>query len=416
MDAYTLLTHELNYELKVRGLTVRNDTYIKRKALKRALEQDSLRPNLERVLDNVNPLVEVDELKKSFASVKGLLDDFDGRDDARARIVSRFAHLHGRLRRCTFEDTDENKAFIEYKEDQIVVLMALEVELGEKLAPPQTNAAQVTFSTSQFATEQGVASTPRSSVPVFKWQLQFDGSTKKQSVAAFLERIEEYRIARNTSKEELYNSAVDLFTGHALVWFRSVRSSVRNWDALVSALRRDFLPSDYDDVLWDEIKSRTQGDREKVTIYIAVIENMFSRLSCPPSEDVRIKQIKKNLLPCYLPHITLIKFETVQGLADMCRMLEEAQVCQARSTAKRYTTPLEPDLAYVQVRDESKDSLVPNNGSVNRDDRRRDVKCWNCNKLGHRSYECNMPKSSVFCYGCGQRNVTKPKCTKCSKN
>ena len=58
-------------------------------------------------------------------------------------------------------------------------------------------------------------------VPVYKWGLRFDGQGG-QSVGAFLERVEEIRRARRVTHEELFKSAVDLFAGQALVWYRSV--------------------------------------------------------------------------------------------------------------------------------------------------------------------------------------------------
>ncbi|XP_046666199.1 homeobox protein Wariai-like [Homalodisca vitripennis] len=52
-------------------------------------------------------------------------------------------------------------------------------------------------------------------VPVYKWGLMFDG--RSQSVGAFLQRVEELRRARGVTPTELFESAVDLFSGPALV-------------------------------------------------------------------------------------------------------------------------------------------------------------------------------------------------------
>lgn len=63
-----------------------------------------------------------------------------------------------------------------------------------------------------------------------------------------MERVDELRSARRISQDELFRSAVDLFTGPALIWYRSIRSTVDCWEAL-EAVRRDFFPGDYDDEL-----------------------------------------------------------------------------------------------------------------------------------------------------------------------
>lgn len=90
-------------------------------------------------------------------------------------------------------------------------------------------------------------------LPVYKWEIHYDG---KSDLIPFLERIEELRVARGASSEALFQSAIDLFKGDALSWFRSARNSVSSWDELVGLLRRDFLAPDYDDVIWEEIRNR----------------------------------------------------------------------------------------------------------------------------------------------------------------
>lgn len=61
--------------------------------------------------------------------------------------------------------------------------------------------------------------------PVSKWGLKFTGE-KGTSVNAFLERVSELKIARHVHDDELFDSAVDLFAGKALVWYRDARRSV----------------------------------------------------------------------------------------------------------------------------------------------------------------------------------------------
>lgn len=120
---------------------------------------------------------------------------------------------------------------------------------------------------------------------------------------AFLERVEELSQSRKIDKNELFASAVDLFSSKALVWFRSIKNLVNDWNSLVTLLKREFLPSDYDDQLWDEILLQTQRRNESVTIYIAVMEALFNRLSELPSEAKRVKYIKKNVLPQYVTQL-----------------------------------------------------------------------------------------------------------------
>lgn len=54
---------------------------------------------------------------------------------------------------------------------------------------------------------------------------------------------------------------------------------------LVFALKRDFLPSDHDDEIWNEIKNRIQQSTEKVAIVIATMQNLFSKHTKSPLEQ-----------------------------------------------------------------------------------------------------------------------------------
>lgn len=39
-------------------------------------------------------------------------------------------------------------------------------------------------------------------------------------------------------------------------------------------------------------------------------------------------------------------------------------------------------------------------------------KCWNCDEFGHHWQDCIQIRT-IFCYGCGLKNVYKPNCAKC---
>lgn len=65
--------------------------------------------------------------------------------------------------------------------------------------------------------------------PVSKWQLKFSGDPRGMSVHSFLERVGELRVARGVSPQQLFESAIDLFDGKALLWYRSNRQRFSDW-------------------------------------------------------------------------------------------------------------------------------------------------------------------------------------------
>jgi len=249
-------------------------------------------------------------------------------------------------------------------------------------------------------------------VPVYKWGLQFSNSPG-QSIGAFLQRVEELRRARGVSEQQLFRSAVDLFAGSALIWYRSTVGRVKSWEELCKELKLVFRTPDYDDMLIQEIMNRTQGDQEPIDLFIAAVEGLYQRLSNPISESVRLRQILKNLNQYLQEKLCMFTISSVEELRQMGR---KAELGRLRVTSShpppRPQTVLEPDLAYTRWESRKPSttqqvSYVDSNNTAH-----RKIKCWNCSQEGHRFSACPKPRI-VFCYGCGMKNVRKSNCTTC---
>ncbi|KAL3269249.1 hypothetical protein HHI36_008329, partial [Cryptolaemus montrouzieri] len=86
---------------------------------------------------------------------------------------------------------------------------------------------------------------------IISYRFSFTGQDKT-SLPSFLIRIDELCKSRTISKDELFSSASDIFSGCALLWFRTVKDLVYNWDALVTLLKKEYLPADYKDKVWEK--------------------------------------------------------------------------------------------------------------------------------------------------------------------
>lgn len=60
--------------------------------------------------------------------------------------------------------------------------------------------------------------------------------------------------------KKLLSYATEIFTDHALHWYRRVRNEVQTWEDLTKLLIADFGQFDYDYRLMSETRNRTQGD------------------------------------------------------------------------------------------------------------------------------------------------------------
>lgn len=97
-----------------------------------------------------------------------------------------------------------------------------------------TDSEVLTASNSRLPPEPIVTqtvATPRP-IPVSKWNLSFNGDGTGLSINAFLERVEEFKLSRRVSEQELLDSAIELLTGDALIWYRSVKSKATTWTEL----------------------------------------------------------------------------------------------------------------------------------------------------------------------------------------
>lgn len=105
-------------------------------------------------------------------------------------------------------------------------------------------------------------------VRVDKWKLKFTGDNRQVSVHNFLERVSELRIARNISEQELFDSAIDLFTGKALVRFHANRHQFYSWESLSDLSSRHFETLVYRPRLFREMLDRTQDPSECILEYL----------------------------------------------------------------------------------------------------------------------------------------------------
>ncbi|KAJ8964621.1 hypothetical protein NQ317_003848 [Molorchus minor] len=178
---------------------------------------------------------------------------------------------------------------------------------------------------------------------VSRWNLRFNGRT---SVNDFLERVEELRVSRGVTKDQLLRSAPELFTQDALFWYRT--GHFASWEDLSSQLKAAFQPYDYEYMLWDEIRRRTQGSQEKIVNFVAAMENLFRKLPKLPSEETRINLIRRNLLPYIQQQLSIHTVPSLTDLVRLSRAIEETEM-RVQKFLPPPTNPrnlLEPELGY----------------------------------------------------------------------
>lgn len=432
---------ELIYELVLRGVEVTSSesTEKLRAYLRPLLKLEKLNKSVRYPEYSHDPNVEFTVVNEKFLELQ---EAFKIPKPNLTSITSRLAHLLKRFERIPTDRLTQDNVL------EQAALNSLLAEFVQKIAPPADtdpigaallHSVQLidTDSDSSDGADVGLANASHStaivkpvSEPIRKWNLKFSGDLKGVSVHNFLERVDELKVARNVNDEQLFASAIDLFEGKALLWYRSNRSRFTTWKALASLLSKHYEPPDYRSRLLNDIMSRTQDTSEGIVEYLSCMTAMFRRYG-QVTEELQLGIITRNLAPFYSTQLPVVR--TLEELEDACIKLETKKY-----RADNYVPPsrkrnsyVEPDLAFVSGPSCSAWSApvhemhsVPDNRrvSANRNvtfDRgssvNRNAACWNCQKLGHHISECDSPKK-LFCYGCGTQNVTLRTCPHCAKS
>lgn len=425
MQVKRLLQDELCYELSIRGIatgTVDEMRHSLAMALRLEKSGSSIRyPNYPFTVQE-----DIEAVEKKLTDLAPLVNEFSGEpaSSAYSKFQTRLSHVLNRIDHIE-ADGPEAKKRSELLARTLSLLDSLERKTGKSVnadIPSQLAALDISNVTttpkpirrSSGLNDTSVHSNIFKQILPNKWNLKFSGDKKGLSLNSFLERIEELRIARHVSKEVLFESGIDLFEGRAYQFYLAYREEVSTWDEFVTLLREEYLSPTYNEKLLQEITKRTQGPDESIGIYLAVMSGYFNRMTCPLSEEVKMKIILRNIAPFYQNHLALVDVKSLSHLRELCRRLEVR-----KESVENFVTPskrnfcLEPDLAYVEV-----DNSVESIASTSTVDKSVDkgytsnITCYRCGNSGHKAIGCTSIKG-IFCYRCKKDGYTVRNCPNC---
>ncbi|KAI5644129.1 retrotransposon gag protein domain-containing protein [Phthorimaea operculella] len=274
-------------------------------------------------------------------------------------------------------------------------------------------------------------------------KIKFDG---KSCVRSFIQRITEFRKARDISSSKLLSYATEIFTGDALHWFRGLdgQDDSSDWDALLTRLKKDFDQTDYDYRLLSEIRARTQGENENITIYLSIMSGLFSRLSSELSNEDKLEILLHNIKPCYASTLaSATTIPDIDTLRSLCRNYENihARLANYKEPPRPSSETLAPEYAYnghsSNRSHNSNQNYKPSSNVGNNYDRNRSYPNYraNVNKLNPNNYvhalhtsnakpkfcprcrdnthhlrQCTADRSKIICFVCGEVGYKTPSC------
>lgn len=261
-------------------------------------------------------------------------------------------------------------------------------------------------------------SKPKSQKPidVHKWGIKFSGSDSGTSVLSFLADVEEKAEWKGVDVNSLVAAASEFFEGDAKVWYRSMKKKIDSWNELKILMRKEFLPLNYYDTLWEEIRSRKQGVNEPIGTYVANMTGLFDWLELGEvvTEEMKLNLIRKNLAPFYLEKLALMHIHSLEELKSYGKHLEvNKQRVELYEGSKTKPKVLAPEFACKQPGRRPVVHALENNKPLTASS--GGAKCWKCNAEGHSFSVCKEEQKWKFCYRCGKKDETTKSCPKCSK-
>lgn len=262
MQVNRLSQDELVYECKIRGIgtgTVEDMRHNVAMAIRLEKSGESVRyPQYPFTQDE-----DLMAVRDKLVTIETQINTFKNSSASGAfmKYQSKLMHLLGRLDHVTAEESsDKTIQRSELLAKALHLLNTLEkkakeFEKSKNLTPLQQGSHSEDDTADAFATDltqnrrsTGVAIETTASglgtlvKPILpnKWDCKFSGDKKGLSLSAFLEKVEELRMARNVSKDILLQSGIDLFTGRAYQFYLAYRNEVTTWDELVELLREEY--------------------------------------------------------------------------------------------------------------------------------------------------------------------------------
>lgn len=450
-----LVKEELQYELRIRGIPADDIVKNLRVAVRQAIKKEAQGEELDETV--VYPFSfeeDATAIRAGALLIEKLIDAF-GLSPAKETaftIETKLTHYVNRADKSIPVSVDEEVLKTQYTVN-LAVLMSRYQLLITKSANGKVNLAisepaeieqNVLAPSTSAIKNEPIKNIVVKSTPVAKWGLKFSGEPRSISISAFLERVNELIIARKVDPAQLLDEAIDLFASKALIWFRANKSRVNSWFELVDLLNQEFRPIDYDDRLLDEIKRRTQGSDETMSIYVSVMKTMFARLLESLTEDKQLRIVLRNLTPFYQNQLGLTVVTSFDQLLACGRTIEERRFAiESYVPPTRKKNDLEADLAYLNLNSNSREErneLPATSFAVRTHESNRGggfvrgrgrgrgrggattvhattvQSCWNCHSTEHFASRCPEPQKQMYCYRCGNPGVTTRTCSTCSNS
>lgn len=403
MDSTLLNKPELVYELKVRSIEFSNTA-----------TAEELRILLDPlIILNPSPDIEspysleqdLEEVGKCLAFITAKINSFSNR--FKPKINTYILHLTDRLNRMDIHTeipmetiNKFNKLTLEFKKNK--------ENFKELISESESNSSTIINIPEKNTSDidklaQKLSFFSHNNMTDFK-KFNFKGETCPME---FIQKVEEFAIARNISHKQLHSHIYDLLSGIPLDWFRSRVNKLVNWDLFKNKFIEDFEIHDHDFKLKKTIDMRKQKVNERIILYFSSMEGLFEKLHEKLTEKSKIDILRRNMSPLISSRLLPTDLESIDILFKSCKWYENCLLMQNNDS-----------ITETFNQSTSKSTFIPrflhnnNNPHINTVNRFR-FTCPRCRTNNHLFKECT--NNNIICFRCGKQDVKYPDCTNCHK-
>nr|XP_054926039.1 uncharacterized protein LOC126530009 [Dermacentor andersoni] len=148
----------------------------------------------------------------------------------------------------------------------------------------------------------------------------YEGHTDKKSVADFLQEMQDYRDAQAITDDVLQRVLPVALTGSAARWRR--RQSFQSWTHFEQLLRAEFLPPGYVVRMKDELRARSQAEKESLQEYISSFQELYERADPSAPEMERVTRAIRQSHPRFQAYLRGRTFSSLDDLAKAAMLAE----------------------------------------------------------------------------------------------
>lgn len=245
-----------------------------------------------------------------------------------------------------------------------------------------------------------------------KWKINFNGTG---NVVDFLFNIDTLVDRTQCSFEQLEDNFQTFLSVDAERWYWEFikRHNDPPYRLLKKALLKEFASSESDDDILYQMNSRKQSPRVSYDDFHSAILAMNSRMKVSITENRLVNIIRKNVIPELKVMLFNSKTNNLHTLRDVARnaekILKENKTMYPTKIVTRHINELEIQPEDIEFEEDPQIEAMEFSQRTVKPDYSH-IKCWNCLTFGHSYIYCPEETRALFCYKCGERNVSTTKC------